>query len=133
MKKRIIGIVIVLWIVGGIIVFSYSYQREKKLRLCHAILRGDILKVKSLLQSGDSPNVRFPLEAHYNSVPLHFAVMRDDVQITKVLFEAGADPNLIDADERTPLDLALRWQHSDIIQLLTDSGGRTGAKANTND
>ena len=49
---------------------------------------------------------------------LHIAVQNDNIDIVKMLLEAGHSPNEADADGLTPLDLAIATNNTEIVQLL---------------
>jgi ankyrin repeat protein len=50
--------------------------------------------------------------------PLHEAARLGHVQIVEMLLEAGADPRRVDAEGRTPLDLAAAKGHTAIVERL---------------
>ena len=49
---------------------------------------------------------------------IHYAAMRDDVSIMKVLLEHGADPDLCDDDRETPLIIATRSNIIPVVEAL---------------
>jgi len=49
---------------------------------------------------------------------LHWAADRGHIGVCDILLKAGANPELEDEDEQTPLDYATTCEHDDIIQLL---------------
>ncbi|CAL8144117.1 unnamed protein product [Orchesella dallaii] len=49
---------------------------------------------------------------------LHWAADRGRTEVCEILLKAGANPELKDEDEQTPLDYATTCEHDDIIQLL---------------
>jgi ankyrin repeat protein len=61
--------------------------------------------------------------------PLLFAARDGRVASTKVLLDAGADPNIVDPDRHTPLILALMNGHVDVAAALI----RGGADVNMED
>jgi hypothetical protein len=58
--------------------------------------------------------------------PLHFAVKRNFYDSTQLLIDRGAIVNLKSHYGRTPLDLALEYEHERTINLLRAHGGKTG-------
>ena len=54
----------------------------------------------------------------FNYTSLHLAAMRNYVKTIKVLLEFDADPNLRDADNRTPYDIARKGNHKEAADLL---------------
>ncbi len=55
---------------------------------------------------------------------LHWACRAGNETLTKVLLEAGANPNKPDSDGHTPLDIASRSNSSELTILLVQSGAR---------
>jgi len=51
--------------------------------------------------------------------PLHTAVKHRDVDMVRILLEAGADPRLTDSNSWTPLDLAHKLKHGTADKSLT--------------
>lgn len=58
---------------------------------------------------------------------LHYACLHDQLEITKLLIQKGADIHRIAADGTTPLYLACKYGHLEIFELL--SRGNTNEKA----
>lgn len=69
--------------------------------------------------------------------PLHVAVMKNSLEITKLLVGNGADPNIRDKLGRTPLHMAiLKTQlHKilEIVKLLIDNGAKSDIPNKTGD
>jgi ankyrin repeat protein len=75
--------------------------------------------VKSLLDAGADANAR----NQYDRTALHYAVERNVPRLIELLFDHGAEPNPVDNEGATPLDLALKiGAQPDVIQLLRDRG-----------
>ena len=55
---------------------------------------------------------------------LHWAVMRGDIEIVKILLEAGADPNVISSDGYTPKWSAVDFDLIEIADVLNEYGGK---------
>lgn len=71
--------------------------------LDEAIRRKDLQEVRRLLDAGADPN----LQHLYNLWrPIYLAVMVGDAEIVGLLIEKGAKVNVLDAMDRSPLDLA---------------------------
>jgi ankyrin repeat protein len=85
----------------------------------------DLDCARALLQSGASANEPFP---DSKATLLHLAVNAeaaaisngDDVgiEMTKLLRESGGDLRAVDADGRTPLDLARKCRHLEAARFL---------------
>ena len=69
-----------------------------------AISRGDLSRVKDLLDNGASVNER----GRHATTALHWAASADEVDIVTTLLAHGGDPNLRAADGCTPLHYAVR-------------------------
>ncbi len=82
----------------------------------------DVEIAKELLKAGADPN----LQDHKGKTVLMLLAggtkhnRNDDHEIAKELLKAGADPYLKDENGHTAFELAIKNQHSEIINLLTD-------------
>jgi len=63
------------------------------------------------------------LDDHGNS-PLHWAVLRGDIEIVEELLKAGANPNICSSDGFTPKWSAVDFGLHDIEELLANYGGK---------
>ena len=81
--------------------------------LTDAIRSNDISKVKKLIQT--KVNLE---EVEAGITPLSLSVKENKNEITKLLLEANANPNLRDEKFITPLMLAVCNQNSEIVKLL---------------
>jgi len=59
---------------------------------------------------------------------LHFAVQEHQAERVKEMLRTGADVNTRDRRGATPLMVAARWGHNDLIQLLIEAGAKVDAK-----
>jgi ankyrin repeat protein len=57
-----------------------------------------------------------------SNVALHIASARGHAKAVEVLLEFGSDVNPEGSHGRTPLDLAIGFQHNEVIKLLIDNG-----------
>ncbi|HVP58896.1 MAG TPA: ankyrin repeat domain-containing protein [bacterium] len=87
-----------------------------------AIKDGDVARVKALL-SNNPQLVDVPDETdQWKSLPLHLAATRGNIEIARLLLEAGADIECGDSDESTPLDNAAVNKHGDMVAFLLSKG-----------
>jgi ankyrin repeat protein len=93
--------------------------------LASAVERGDPDIVAALLDAGADPDVT---EERYNWTPLHMAAIQGYPDITGSLLTAGASPNLRDNDGSTALDLASRYGHGRVAELLVEKGAEGNGK-----
>ena len=101
-----------------------------KLDLFSAVAIGDLAAVTELLQqSPEQVNVR-----DYVGYPaLHFAVDMNDLEMTKLLIDAGADVNIRARDKydddslETALHSVAFWGYAEIAKILIDAGADVNA------
>ncbi len=84
--------------------------------LHYAVVAKDRERVKLLLRhSADAGS--------HNSVgatPLH---LTSDPEIAQILLDAGVDPNAQDVNVNTPLHLAVKGRHKEVVRLILEKGG----------
>jgi len=71
--------------------------------------------VKLLLDNGAKVDAE---ETSHGWTPLHQTVIYHRLAVAKLLLASGADPNVMNKDGRTPLDLAIRHGRPKIADLL---------------
>ena len=59
--------------------------------------------IKHLLHEGANMNIQ---TRYYKDTPLHYAAQNNKTEAARILIENGADVNLINYDNKTPLDVA---------------------------
>ena len=90
--------------------------------MLHAAGKYDKPKVaKLLLEVGANVNVRNKIT---QETPLHVAAYRGAAIVTEMLLERGADPMALDKGGVTPLDVAARQNHKEVVALLLKHGGK---------
>ena len=104
-----------LLVVAGL---SANQTRYSDLTPLHYVCRGDkgeqVDKVRMLLQHGAEVNAAGPK----GRSALHYAAIGGYADSIELLLTSGADKKLQDATGLTPLDLALKKNHSQTIDLL---------------
>jgi hypothetical protein len=96
--------------------------------LVDAIRENNLDKVKEIITENPklvNAKLKNIYEENHWDIPLNLAIYFEKLQITKFLLENGADPDLIDSDEETPLKLAINLESETklpIIQLLIKYG-----------
>lgn len=88
------------------------------LKLLEVTIKGDVKKLKKLLSQGLEVNVRNP----DNRCPLHEAVLHNNEDVTAVLLDARACPDVKDRFGYAPLHLAIANGYTPLVKLLLDSG-----------
>jgi len=71
--------------------------------------------VEMFLSYGADPNIAHKTAG---SIPLMAAAYKGDVRLVKLLLEYGVDPNLKDNQGRTALDMAIKKNQQEVIDLL---------------
>lgn len=85
-------------------------------------LRGELSKL------GSSPvSYIDDQDEYYGYTALHYAVVLCDMGCAKLLIKHGANVNLLDDNEKSPLDHATQNENKDMIQLLEHHGAKTKA------
>jgi ankyrin repeat protein len=87
-----------------------------------ATRKGDLAKVKALLDKGVSANAK----SEYGQTPLFFACDRGYLEIVKLLVDRGADVNVEDTFyHATALSWAARKERMEIVKILLDHGAKS--------
>lgn len=95
---------------------------EKLLKAAH---EGDIDELKRIIGSVDDKEVRNLVNAQRpvtNVCALHLAARGGYFDICELLFQYGADLDLTNTDERTPLHFAAMKGFIDICQYFVENG-----------
>lgn len=91
--------------------------------------RGDIDKVRRLLESGVDPNIQDPSYDEEGGTPLLHASYNGLYEVSKLLLESGANPNIPDYYYgQTPLMWASLAGHEEIVRLLLEKGADPNIK-----
>jgi ankyrin repeat protein len=132
-------------ICAGILELLLEYGADPNVRdsvgatpLHDAVLSGKINAVKKLLEHGADVNVRTTgaivvmedyagifTESTYSGVtPLHLAAYKGYAEIAKILLERGADPNIRDDDDLTPLEIAQMRNDAETARVIEEYSRR---------
>lgn len=84
-----------------------------------AITNGNLDVIKQHIAAGSNLNEKDPFGG---SSPLTSAALFGELEIAKVLIEAGADINFKNNEGSTPLHIAAFFCNTEIVKLLLDNG-----------
>jgi hypothetical protein len=87
--------------------------------------KGDIGKVKSLLQSGFNVNSQVD---EWKIAPLHAAASNGHKEIVEILIANGANINIVNKFNCTPIYFAAALGYTEIVKLLLEKGANTNIK-----
>jgi ankyrin repeat protein len=86
-----------------------------------AALAGHTPVLNLLLTNGAKINAQ---DAENRATPLQYAASWGRVEAVRALLKAGADPNLTNKANLSPLDSALANGHEQIVTILKEHGAR---------
>jgi hypothetical protein len=89
--------------------------------LQQAAARGDVMRVRSLLQM---ESISIDARDASGRTALLLAVLHRHEEVARALLERGADPNIADADGRTPLAVARDQNQGPMVEALLQAGAR---------
>jgi len=101
------------------------YAQGRQGKLIAAAARNDIEQVEALLKQGVNPNATVN---QWGENALMHAVLHGNVDMTRVLLEAGANPDL-KGPGFTPLGMAALRGHARIVRLLLKAGADIDRKS----
>lgn len=84
------------------------------IQLVSAIFANDSFKIRSLLDRGIDVNDG----GFFNIPPLIRAALYGKSEALQTLIECGADKNIKDKQGRTALELAKKYNHPEIVEIL---------------
>ena len=93
--------------------------------LITAVLDDDLDTVNQHIAYGSDLNVQ---DGTFSNTSLNFAGIYGLTDIADALVNAGADLNLINDDNFTPLCNAAAWGHTNVVTILLDAGADLSAK-----
>jgi ankyrin repeat protein len=86
-----------------------------------AIEAGDATRVKQILK--DNPAALTErADNQFREMPIHFAAHSGNVEIARILLDAGADVDAGDSDNSTALGIAAMRKHGEMVTFLIENG-----------
>ena len=107
-------LMVVLWVM-----LSVAAARAGEIH--DAVAAGDAARVSALLRA-QPELVRAPNENQTRDLPLHTAAIGGQLEVARLLLDAGAAIDGFDADESTPLHVAALNRHPELVDLLIARG-----------
>ncbi len=92
-----------------------------------SVAKGDVKRVRILLESGRSPNVA----NKYGVTPLIAAVNKNDVRMTRYLLAKGAKASLSNKHGVSPLHVAIDRKNTEMVKVLLRSGAKVDVRTKT--
>ena len=112
-------------LVGLLLVTTVAWSAPADARLSLAAMEGDIETVRALIDQGVDVNA----PQGDGTSALHWAASRNDLTMTELLLEAGADVSArTRLGEMTPLFMAARSGNASIIEALAEASLTTARK-----
>ena len=102
-----------------------SNVEEPNIDLLTAVQENNLEIVNQHIAYGSDLNVQ---DGTFSNTSLNFAGIYGLTDIADALVDAGADLNLINDDNFTPLCNAAAWGHTSIVTILLDAGADLSAK-----
>ncbi len=94
--------------------------------LCNLVAAGQADQVGKLIQEINQPALLDDKTS--GKTALHYAVARNDFTMVNVLIRAGANTQVTDGKEQSPLVQAVRAGHQDLVRFLLDNGADVNGK-----
>ncbi|EMD41981.1 hypothetical protein CERSUDRAFT_61942 [Gelatoporia subvermispora B] len=101
---------------GNAVSVMTGSETENRSTLGGFAISGDVAGLKNFIRTHTSTNLNELNEDGYT--PLHLACDRGNLAIVHLLLSEGADKEVKDADDMTPVELARFAGHQEIVQLL---------------
>ena len=111
----------------GVVSFSNERNLSPEAALSAYVELRDIERVIETLDAGVNPDGPDEFSEKrdcfglFRPSPVHCAAYIGDVEITRILIEAGADVNVSGAECSSPLQAAISYNHSEIFDMILDA------------
>lgn len=86
-----------------------------------AIEAGDVAGVKAILKT-DASAINSTNPARFNELPIHAVARTGNLEIARLLLDAGTPVDAGDSDNSTPLDVAAMMGHGPLVALFIEKG-----------
>lgn len=107
----------------------YESRLSGAYAFCWAAAQGDVAEMRRLVARGVNPSV-----ADYDGrTALHLAASEEQLEALRYLLQLGIDVNPIDRWKNTPLDEAIRGDHSSVVSILKEYGAKTQQECATSE
>jgi len=103
-----------------------NVSAAKRYDLHEAVVNTDLVQIKKLLQKGADINQLGPRRYGYGSA-LHLAVREGQLDIARLLIDRGAEVDVLDTKDFTPLHNAAWNGNLEMTELLLDAGADINA------
>ncbi|KAG9344142.1 hypothetical protein JZ751_012624 [Albula glossodonta] len=104
---------------GGEGIDAKQARRRQKLepsaKYTWVMMMGSTTVAQLLLRHGANPNLQ---DSSTGSTPLHDAARQGFLDTVEILIESRADPNIMDYNNRRPIDLARENGHLQVVAFL---------------
>ncbi|MCB1200432.1 MAG: ankyrin repeat domain-containing protein [Leptospiraceae bacterium] len=94
---------------------------EYRKTLHYAVIHSDLASVKEHIQKGSNLNEAETISLY---TPLHYSAQHNRIEATKLLLNAGANPNLLSHAGTTPLREAIVNYYTKLALTLVENGAR---------
>lgn len=116
------------WLLAVLLALSLAGSAWMDSPVADAASRGDLAGVRQLLREGADVNAA----QGDGMTALHWAAMRGDVDMTRILLYAGAGTRAATRlGDRTPLHLAARNGYGELVAILVEAGADPEARTST--
>jgi hypothetical protein len=99
-------------------------KQEAAERLCMAIAKNDLAEVQSAIEAAPKGALADGsiIDERTGVAPLHLAAGEGNIALVELLLSAGFSPNCKDGAGATALDIAKKYEHSDVQGVLVRAG-----------
>ena len=102
-----------------------GFTREQTLpEVIRAAARQDLFELEYLIDNGAPVNSR----GEYGETALHWAAISGRVDIAQLLLDRRIDTRIVDCNDRTAAEVALRYGHPQVQELIRRETIEMGSK-----